>query len=406
MELTGPGGVSGPKLGGSSIDLGVNYNKLAGRPVETIMQRQSSKPWEDQEMLYKVHDTLSHISYPYAPPGASTTPAAPGGASQISCMNMYSSAPQSAVAPPPYIPGPPTEPETNYVDPFPSYQPAPVAAEDEDDYEFVPVRQRRNQFNKTDFIPQERKPIKPQRTPPVFAPAPPAPAAKPRSKPVTPTPAPTTYSAPAPFMPADGEVVKPDVPAWAGTLTNVGGPKLWDGSMKPSSKSKSARSVSPTKKAAATGDFKPTQTQVLDFTGETDEGPRIMHLQYNSPLDMYSRENVAETLQGQTQAALGGGNTVAQPKKTPAEERDWTQSTLLRLIQEEENHNVPKTSPLPPIKGTPRPRVSPPKKAAAPPAPPPPSVVPEAPAVVPDIPNSFQSAKAIPVDVATGVSDF
>lgn len=98
----------------------------------------------------------------------------------------------------------------------------------------------------------------------------------------------------------------------------------------------------------------------------------------------------------------------AQPKKTPAEERDWTQSTLLRLIQEEENHNVPKTAPLPAIKGTPRPRVSPPKKAAAPPAPPPPPVVPEAPAapqaVVPDIPNSFQSP--IPVDMATGVSDF
>lgn len=102
--------------------------------------------------------------------------------------------------------------------------------------------------------------------------------------------------------------------------------------------------------------------------------------------------------------------TFRAQKKTPAEERDWTQSTLLRLIQEEENHNVPKTAPLQPIKGTPRPRVSPPKKAAAPPAPPPPSVVPEAPAapqaVVPDIPNSFQSPKAIPVDTATGVSDF
>ncbi|CAE1241646.1 unnamed protein product [Acanthosepion pharaonis] len=336
LELTGPGGVSGPKLGGSSIDLGVNYNKLAGRPVETIMQRQSSKPWEDQEMLYKVHDTLSHISYPYAPPGASTTPAAPGGASKISCMNMYSSAPQSAVAPPPYIPGPPTEPETNYVDPFPSYKPAPVAAEDEEDYEFVPVRQRRNQFNKNDFIPQERKPIKPQRPPPVFAPAPPAPAPKPRSTPVTPTPAPTSYSAPVPFMPADGEVVKPDVPAWAGTLTNVGGPKLWDTGMKPSSKSKSARSVSPTKKAAATGDFKPTQTQVLDFTGETDDGTRIMHLQYNSPLDMYSKENVAETLQGQTQAALGGGNTVK-----------WL-SHIQQIVTED---SQPATS-FPPVEGT------------------------------------------------------
>ena len=149
MELTGPLGTASPKLGGSSVDFGVVYTKPAGLPAEPVMQRQSSKPWEDQEMLYKVHDTLSHISYPYKPPAA-PAPAVPGAPSNISCLNMYSNAPPPSVAPPPYVPGPPTEPETNYVDPFPSYQPPPVA-NDEDDYEFVPVRERRNQFSKSDF---------------------------------------------------------------------------------------------------------------------------------------------------------------------------------------------------------------------------------------------------------------
>ena len=156
---------------------------------------------------------------------------------------------------------------------------------------------------------EERKPIKPQRPPPVFAPPPPAPAPVPKPKPQTPTPAPM-YTPPAPFMPAEGEVVQPEVPAWAGTLSSSGGPKRWDDGYKQTPRNKPARSVSPTKKAAAPTDFKPTQTKVIDFSGEVDEGPRIMHLQYNSPLDMYSKENVEETLQGQTNAALGGGNTV------------------------------------------------------------------------------------------------
>ena len=97
----------------------------------------------------------------------------------------------------------------------------------------------------------------------------------------------------------------------------------------------------------------------------------------------------------------------AQPKKTPAEERDWSQSALLRLIQEEESLNVPKTAPFQPVQGAPRPAASPPKNVVAPPQPSPPSVVPEALAepqeVVPNIPNSIQFQNAMPM---TGVSDF
>lgn len=385
LELTG---IASPKLGGGNIDLGTSYLKQASSvPAPPAMNRQSSKPWEDQEMLYKVHDTLSHIQYPFAAP---TVPAP--AQSGISCMNMYSGgppapAPAAVPAPPPYTPGPP-----------------PPQQDEEDDYEFVPVRQRRNQFNKADYLPQERKPIKPQRPPPRFAPAPTPPAAP---KPMTPVhfAAPMTPLAPspAPFRPAEGEVVQPATPAWAGTLSSAGGPKPWDAGVKPSHVSKPARSVSPQKKAAAaappsSGEFKPTQTKVIDFSNQPDDGPRVMHLQYNSPLDMYSKENVEETLQGQTQAALGGGNTVV-PKKTPAEDRDWTQSALLRLIYEEETTNVPETAPLPPVEGTPRPAASPPKKVVASPAPTPPAVAPPAHQQIP-------SPVARPIEVPTGYSDF
>jgi len=354
-------------------------------------------------MLYKVHDTLSHIQFPYsAPPPAPAVPGTPG---NINCINIYGGAPPpavQAVAPPPYIPGPPVEPESNYVDPF-APSPAPAVADDDDEeYEFVPVRQRRNQFNKADYTPQDRKPIRASKPPPVFAPAPKPVAPVPVPKPMTPVAAPAPFM-PAPFMPAEGEVVKPATPAWAGTLSSVGGPKLWDMGFKPQPINKPGRSVSPQKKAstpAASGDFKPTQTKVLDFTagGVEDDGPRVMHLQYNSPLDMYSKANVEETLQGQTQAALGGGNTVA-PNKTPAEERDWSQSALLRMIYEEESTNVPETAPLPPVEGSPRPAVSPQKVAASPV----PVVSPEPPAeAVQEIPNSIPVAP--PADL--GYSDF
>lgn len=153
-----------------------------------------------------------------------------------------------------------------------------------------------------------RRPARTRGRPQTFnaPPAPPRPAPKPVAQPVY-----------APMSrPAEGQVVQDEVPAWAGTLSNASGAKLWDAGFQPTHHVSPTRSVSPSKKSGKkppaprpTQDFTPTKTQALDFSTDPDDGPRIMHLQYNSPLDMYSRENVQETLQGQTQAALGGGNT-------------------------------------------------------------------------------------------------
>ncbi|GAB1609123.1 uncharacterized protein LOC115231207 [Argonauta hians] len=367
----------GMKYGGGGPIYGVNYAQAA---VPAPVQRQSSKPWEDNEMLYKVQDTLSHISYPHQ-------------------IGSYNGEPpqthyQHVPAPPAYVPGPPPEPETYYVDPFPTNAPVPQQEEDEE-YEFLPVSQRRNQFNKQDFVPDARKPIKPRSRPPSFKAPAPAPAPRPVSAPMhQPVYAPVA-------RPAEGQVVSDEAPAWAGTLSSASGAKMWDAGYHPGHNVSPTRSVSPPKKAGKQHpppaprnpqEFSPTKTQALDFSNDPDDGPRIMHLQYNSPLGMYSNENVQETLQGQTQAALGGGNTAAPQKKVPAHERDWTQSELLRMIHANEETNEPKSPAHPPVQSTPRPAASPPKRVVQPPPPPSPK-----PVNVSPVPPAY-------VDV--GVSDF
>lgn len=41
--------------------------------------------------------------------------------------------------------------------------------------------------------------------------------------------------------------------------------------------------------------------------GEQKDGPQVVHLQYNSPMGLYSKENVQETFVGQTKAMAAGG---------------------------------------------------------------------------------------------------
>lgn len=378
LDLEGPTKMAHPhipkggmKYGGGGPNYGVSYIPPGG------VQRQSSKPWEDTEMLHKVQDTLAHKSFPYQ---------------QVGSYNGGPPAHYQHVAPPAYVPGPPPPTETSYVDPFPSYVPPKPSEDDEEDYEFLPVSQRRNQFNKQDFVPDTRKPIRSRGRPQTYHAPPPPPHTAPKPV-IQPVYAPMS-------RPAEGEVIQDETPAWAGTLSSASGAKLRDATYQPTTHHVSpTRSVSPSKKKGRkppapkpTQEFTPTKTQALDFSNNPDDGPRIMHLQYNSPLDMYSRENVQETLQGQTQAALGGGNTAAPQKKVPAHERDWGQSELLRMIQANEEANEPKSPPQPPVQSTPRPRVSPPKKAAQPP--PPPS------------PKPISVSPVPPAYLDTGVSDF
>ncbi|CAG5119086.1 unnamed protein product [Candidula unifasciata] len=140
------------------------------------------------------------------------------------------------------------------------------------------------------------------------------------------------HSAPPPWQRAQ-EQENGGTPAWRSSLKATG-VKPWD--MDPGYTNEQApiRSVpytpAPAKSPVTSGPFSPTGAT----PGGAENGPKVMHLQYNSPLNLYSNQNVAETLKGQTQALAGQPQRGAAPVNE-AGERDWSQSAVLRFISQE-----------------------------------------------------------------------
>ncbi|XP_064594573.1 uncharacterized protein LOC135461414 isoform X4 [Liolophura sinensis] len=166
-----------------------------------------------------------------------------------------------------------------------------------------------------------------------------------RPAPVSPQP----FVSQTTFMPASGEVDQPTVPAWRGSLRQTGA-KQWDEEYSPADytspappptqpKPVQSRSVSKPQQAApvrTAQPFNPAPRTIPIVNQQGDaEGPRVVHLQYNSPMGLYSNENVQETLDGQTRNVLvQHSQSGGQNKDGP---RDWSQSTLYRMIQQEEH---------------------------------------------------------------------
>ena len=93
-------------------------------------------------------------------------------------------------------------------------------------------------------------------------------------------------------------------PAWRNTLKTTG-VKPWDSDLDYTAPQQQApRSASFTPVAAPA--YSPNQAAE---GGEGEDGPKVVHLQYNSPMGLYSNENVQETYKGQTQAMAVGGPT-------------------------------------------------------------------------------------------------
>lgn len=160
------------------------------------------------------------------------------------------------------------------------------------------------------------KPVKPARGMPKPAP--------PKWKPpsisvphVTPPPPPSWEASPranvqaAPSFPSNAPAFQSNVeysstPAWRDSLKKTA-TKPWDTDIDYATESLSAsnppRSVShdPVVPTTPEQDHAPALTNNTQ-PPENDEGARVLHLQYNSPMGLYSQENVRETLHGQTQA--------------------------------------------------------------------------------------------------------
>ncbi|CAL1543367.1 unnamed protein product [Lymnaea stagnalis] len=169
-------------------------------------------------------------------------------------------------------------------------------------------------------------------------------APKPAPKPSPPLPS----HAPGPASQQSWQQAPPQeeegTPAWRNTLKSTG-VKPWEQDTGYTIQQPPVRSVPYTPNPAPhAAPFSPTQTPGLELGG-SDNGPKVVHLQYNSPMGLYSNQNVAETLQGQTQALSGQTSKPPPPANNESGERDWSQSAVLRFISQEESRGKPKQPP-------------------------------------------------------------
>ena len=125
-------------------------------------------------------------------------------------------------------------------------------------------------------------------------------------------------------------------PAWAGSLRGAGGPKPWEvhaaaAALSPSDhpppQQQAASPRQPTQNAAEGSAFQPHQPRVQNVhygpgattpqyqqvnpsQADHTDSARVVHLQYNSPLQLYSRDNAEDVLKGQTGGKPGSGSMV------------------------------------------------------------------------------------------------
>ncbi|XP_064594571.1 LIM domain-binding protein 3-like isoform X2 [Liolophura sinensis] len=344
-------------LGGHGPEFGADFSRPTPHyaPVSP-----SNRPQASRTMLYQVQQSLESKTGQYDPDSVITTP-------QYTPMRPHSQQFQSLLSEDSFQPqfSEPTPVYQSFASSVQSsYRPGPPEPEDED-YEIIPVSERKKAFMRAE----------PRKWAPLHIARAPKPAPKPRS-PIPPSAGPefgTDFSKPtqqwtppshnfrpAPvspqpfvsqttFMPASGEVDQPTVPAWRGSLRQTGA-KQWDEEYSPADytspappptqpKPVQSRSVSKPQQAApvrTAQPFNPAPRTIPIVNQQGDaEGPRVVHLQYNSPMGLYSNENVQETLDGQTRNVLvQHSQSGGQNKDGP---RDWSQSTLYRMIQQEEH---------------------------------------------------------------------
>lgn len=153
-------------------------------------------------------------------------------------------------------------------------------------------------------------------------------------------------------------------PAWAGSLRRSGGPKTWElaeqqqlvggGAYVPQPAVPAQRAV-PHVPAVARGGGEPVVAhnprlqsvrygpgasgpvyEQHDAAGQDSDSARVAHLQYNTPIGLYSRQNAEEALTGQTRGKAGYG-TMQVTGGAPAKAFDPAQSDVLRMIAAEED---------------------------------------------------------------------
>ena len=143
------------------------------------------------------------------------------------------------------------------------------------------------------------------------------PAARPAPVPVNrPAPVPVNRLPPAPQQQAPQDNF---TPAWAGSLKSSGGPKQWEMKEQNAIATGGAVPAGPGYDAAPVQVHKPRvqnthygpgasapQYQQQSDSGASNDA-KVAHLQYNTPIGLYSKQNVNEVLKGQTAGRPGEG---------------------------------------------------------------------------------------------------
>lgn len=137
-------------------------------------------------------------------------------------------------------------------------------------------------------------------------------------------------------------------PAWAGSLKSSGGPKQWEmregaaiatgGPAPPHMQEHPAPAPHQPRVQNVhygPGGEAPQYQQQGD--GGASDSAHVAHLQYNTPIGLYSKGNVQEVLTGQTAGRPGDG-TMQVTGGGPPGQKAWdpNRSEVLRLLQEEE----------------------------------------------------------------------
>jgi hypothetical protein len=92
-------------------------------------------------------------------------------------------------------------------------------------------------------------------------------------------------------------------PAWRNTLRTTG-VKPWDADLEYTAGQQQApRSAA----FSPGGSGQPAPFSSAPLSPGEQDGPQVVHLQYNSPMGLYSKENVQETFTGQTKAMAAQG---------------------------------------------------------------------------------------------------
>lgn len=157
-------------------------------------------------------------------------------------------------------------------------------------------------------------------------------------------------------------------PAWAGSLRGAGGPKPWEVHAAAAAleheapvqqQQASPRQQQPAQNAAQGSAFQPHQprvqnvhygpgastpqySQINPSQADNTDSAKVAHLQYNSPLQLYSRDNAEDVLKGQTGGKPGTGSMVITGGGG-GKSLDLSKSETYRLIHEQE-HGGPRSA--------------------------------------------------------------